>query len=74
MITPLRILHLEDDANEAVLVQSTLENEGVPCAVTRVQSRAAYAAALELGGVGLILPDFSLPGFHGHAALEINPA
>ena len=62
MKSPLHILHLEDDPNDAALVQSTLEAGGITCAITCVQNRDDFVAALERGGVDLILSDFSLPG------------
>jgi len=74
MKSPLHILHLEDDPNDAALVRSTLETEGVHCAITRVQSRDDFSAALERGGIDLILSDFSLPGFDGLSAIKIAHA
>jgi PAS domain S-box-containing protein len=71
MKSPLRILHLEDDADDAALVQSTLEAEGITCAITCAQNRDAFVAALEHGGVDLILSDYTLPGFDGLSAAEI---
>jgi phosphoserine phosphatase RsbU/P len=68
---PLRILHLEDDANDAELVQTTLEAEGVNCVITRVQTRDDFISALERGGIDLILSDFGLPAFDGLSATEI---
>ena len=47
MKSPLHILHLEDDPNDAALIQSTLEAEGIACAITRVQNRDDFVAALE---------------------------
>jgi signal transduction histidine kinase len=74
MKSPLRILHLEDNPNDAALIQSTLEAEGITCAITCVQSRGDFVAALERGGMDLILSDFSLPAFDGLSALEIAHA
>ena len=71
MNQPLRILHLEDDPNDAALVQSTLEASGINCATTCVQDRDDFVAALEHGGIDLILSDFSLPAFDGLSATEI---
>jgi phosphoserine phosphatase RsbU/P len=68
---PLRILHLEDDANDAELVQTTLEAEGIYCVITRVQTRDYFISALERGGIDLILLDFGLPAFDGLSATEI---
>jgi two-component system, cell cycle sensor histidine kinase and response regulator CckA len=72
MKAPLRILHLEDNLNDAALVQSTLESEGIGCAITRIQTRADFVAALGRGNIDLIIADFSLPTFDGLAALEIT--
>ena len=71
MKSPLHILHLEDDPNDAALVQSTLEAEGITCATTCVQNRDDFVAALERGGIDLILSDFSLPAFDGLSAIAI---
>jgi len=69
MKSPLHILHLEDDLNDAALVQSALKAEGIACAATCVHNRPDFVAALERGGVDLILSDFSLPAFDGLAAI-----
>jgi len=74
MKSPLRVLHLEDDPNDAALVHSTLQAEGVLCATTRVQNRDDFVAALERGGLDLILSDLSLPAFDGLSALKIARA
>ena len=74
MKSPLHILHLEDDPNDAALVQSTLEAGGIACTITCVQTRNDFVAALERGGIDLILSDFALPTFDGLSALEITRA
>ena len=71
MKSPLHILHLEDNPNDAALVRSTLEAGGIACATTCVQNQDDFVAALECGGIDLILSDFSLPAFDGLSALEI---
>jgi len=71
MKSPLHILHLEDDPNDAALVQSTLEAGGITCATTCVQNHDDFVAALEHGGIDLILSDSSLPAFDGASAAEI---
>jgi len=71
MKSTLRILHLEDDANDALLIQSTLEDGGIACTTSRVQTKQEFAAALEQGNIDLILSDFSLPMFDGLSALKI---
>jgi len=67
----LRILHLEDNRNDADLVQAALATEGLACEVVRMETRAEFAAALDEGGWDLILCDFSLPSFDGKTALAL---
>ncbi|MHB8520443.1 MAG: response regulator [Limisphaerales bacterium] len=74
MNTPLHILHLEDDPNDAALVQATLKAAGIDCAITGVQNRDGFVAALEHGKVDLILSDCSLPAFDWKSALAIAHA
>ena len=71
MKSPLRILHLEDDPNDAALVQSILEADGIACAITRVDNQDDFVAALEHGGIDLILSDFSVPAFDGLSAIAV---
>jgi two-component system cell cycle sensor histidine kinase/response regulator CckA len=71
MKSPLHILHLEDDLNDAELVQYALEADGITSAILRVQTRDDFVAALERGGIDLILSDFDLPAFDGLSAAEV---
>ena len=70
MRRPLRILSLEDDPNDAELIQAVLEGEGMACEVTRVETQADFLATLAQG-VDLILADYTLPSFDGLSALRI---
>jgi two-component system cell cycle sensor histidine kinase/response regulator CckA len=74
MKSPLHILHLEDNPNDAALIQSALAAEGIRFIAIRVQDRAGFMAALEQGGIDLVLSDFSLPTFDGLSAIEIARA
>jgi two-component system cell cycle sensor histidine kinase/response regulator CckA len=71
MKSPLHILHLEDNSNDAALVQSTLEADGISCQPTCVRSHDAFVAALEHGGIDLVLSDSSIPGFDGLSAIAL---
>jgi two-component system cell cycle sensor histidine kinase/response regulator CckA len=71
MKSPLNILHLEDDPDDAKLVQSTLVREGVSCAIKWVKTREDFVWALESGGIDLILSDFALPAFDGLCVAEL---
>src|SRR3984893_7048833 len=72
MTTPLRILLLEDSARDAELVQELLEAEHFVCEITRVETRAEFLAALEHGGIDLVLADYKLPSFDGLSALKLT--
>ena len=67
----LRILNLEDSPLDAELIHATLVEGDVVCQITRVQTRADFAAALENGGFDLVLADYSLPAFDGLSALKV---
>jgi signal transduction histidine kinase len=56
----LRILILEDCPLDAGLVGARLSEGGIGCELVRVQSRDAFAAALEEGGIDLILADYDM--------------
>jgi two-component system, cell cycle sensor histidine kinase and response regulator CckA len=71
MKSPLHILHLEDDLNDAELIQFALEADGIACVILRVLTRDDFVSALERGGVDLIFSDFDLPAFDGLSAAEI---
>ena len=71
MTPELSILHLEDNENDALLIESTLERHGISCQIERVETRDDFVTALERGGFDLILSDFSLPSFNGLAGLEL---
>lgn len=68
------ILHLEDSAIDADLVQEYLRRGKLECALTRISTREEFDQAVRQGGYDLILADYSLPSFDGMAALEIAHA
>ena len=68
---PLRILHLEDNPNDAELVQAMLAADGIACDLVRVETRDKFLAALDKGGLDLILCDYSIPSFDGRTALAL---
>ena len=71
MSPPLRILHLEDSPDDAALILDHLKSGGIPCTITCVNNRADFVAALERGGLDLILSDDTLPDFDDHSALAL---
>lgn len=68
--TPLRILHLEDNDNDAEIVRRRLA-ETMEVELTRVFKRESYLTALEDGRFDLILSDYTIPGFDGGSALAL---
>ena len=71
MKAPLHILHLEDDVNDAALIQATLASGGIVCTIKRVETSADFWAELERGGVDLVISDYLLPHFDGSSALKM---
>ncbi len=67
---PLRVLIVEDSADDAELMVLRLEEEGFRPDWRRVQTEVEYLAALATAP-DLILADWSLPQFSGMAALRL---
>ena len=68
---PLYILHVEDNPNDADLVENTLIAGGLQVDIIRVDARESFLAGLERRPLDLILCDYRLPQFHGLTALEL---
>ena len=66
----LRILLLEDDPNDAELVQELLSDQ-FAIEITRAQAEDEFLAALEADLFDLILADYRLPSYDGLSALEL---
>jgi len=66
----LRIVHLEDNADDAYLVERELRKVGISFSLRRVDTKEDFLK--ELGGPkpGLILGDYTLRSFDGPSALE----
>src|ERR1700722_19490561 len=71
MKSPLQILHLEDDPNDAALVKDALETARITCSIECVQDHDGFLETLERGGIDLIISDYSLPVFDGFAAIAL---
>ena len=64
----LRILLLEDSADDAELIRHALRPLGRALVIDQVEEMAAFREALDRGGYRLVLSDVSLPGFDGLSA------
>ncbi len=71
MADKIDILHLEDDPYDAQLVQAKLEEAGMACRITRVQSRDEFEDALGRPDLDIILADYRLPMYDGLSALHL---
>lgn len=67
----LRFVLLEDDPNDAELIELTLAKDGLDVDWARAATEAEFRAALRNAPPGLVLADYTLPGFDGLAALKI---
>ncbi len=66
----LKILILEDNANDAELMERTLRDSGISFSAVRTDTRELFEAALNDFHPDLILSDYSLPTYNGRTALE----
>jgi PAS domain S-box-containing protein len=67
----LRVLLVEDEADDAELTLHELGRAGYSCEAERVETPEAFQAALEKGEWSVILADFGLPRFSAPAALKL---
>jgi two-component system cell cycle sensor histidine kinase/response regulator CckA len=68
---PLRLLLVEDNENDALLVLANLRAGGLDIAPTRVDRANTFTAALTQQTWDFIIADYRLPAFNALAALEI---
>ncbi|MDO6386021.1 MULTISPECIES: hybrid sensor histidine kinase/response regulator [Uliginosibacterium] len=67
---PLRVLFVEDDENDAMLLARHLRREGYQLETGQVSSLAELNAALQGAKWDVVISDFALPGFSALEALE----
>lgn len=70
MKIPLRILHVEDDPNDALLAQKALKENGIMADLHTVSCERDFKKALSNDSFDLVLADYNLPGYDGLTALE----
>jgi PAS domain S-box-containing protein len=71
MSNKLRVLIVDDSADDAELLLGELRHGGYEPVSLRVDTEVALRAALDGGVWDLIIADFAMPNFSGLAALEI---
>ena len=65
----LRILHLEDNPDDADLVRLQLASSGLNCDILPVNSQESFLEALQQPEFDVILSDSGVPGYDGRSAL-----
>lgn len=70
----MKILHLEDNANDALLVRRLLAKDWPDCTITVVTERDPFLKALAEERHDIVLSDFQLPSFNGIEALKLARA
>lgn len=72
MIDSIKILILEDNQNDAELLQHELKKSGLSFSSEIVQTQHEFIAALDNFKPDIILSDYSLPSFDGVTAFHIK--
>ena len=67
----LRVLMVEDSADDSGLILDALREGGFEAECLRVETAAAMQAALSAGGWDVILSDHNLPGFPTREAMAV---
>jgi PAS domain S-box-containing protein len=67
----VRVLVVEDSAEDTLLIMRELQRGGFQVELERVATRESMAAALEQSKWDIIISDYSLPRFSGPAALAL---
>lgn len=69
-MAPLQILLLEDQDDDAELIETTIARAGIAVTVKHVRSEFTFLNALQHQPFDIILVDFSLPRFDGISAVR----
>ncbi|MEI8288968.1 MAG: PAS domain S-box protein [Verrucomicrobiota bacterium] len=70
-IPSFRLLLLEDNPADVMLVRDMLAQENIAAEIHHVENRADFVQALEVGNWALVLADYHLPDFNGLEALKL---
>ena len=68
---PIRVLIVEDSADDTLLVEHALRRDGLDPVFERVETAGAMQASLDAHTWDLIICDYSMPQFSGPAALAL---
>ena len=68
---PMRLLIVEDDANDVRLMLDVLERSGLRVLFEVAATPEEFRSLLAFGGYDIILSDYNLRGWNGAGALEM---
>lgn len=71
MVEKIKLLIVEDNDDDVLLVVRQLKKDGFEVQYVRVQGAGDFRAALNSQNFNLVLSDYALPNFNGFQALEI---
>lgn len=71
MSNKIKILHLEDEPSDAILISLALKKRGVERTPVVVDSKEKFLVALDEFDPDVVLADHSLPSFNSFEALEL---
>ncbi len=67
----IRVLHLEDDPVDHVLVQELLAADGLQCEYVLAKDQREFETVVRSGAFDVIISDYSLPSYDGTQALAL---
>jgi hypothetical protein len=65
----MKILHLEDNASDALIIERGVQRQGLQASFTQARSPSEFSAALQAGGFDVVLVDNNLPGYSAQDAI-----
>ena len=68
---PVRVLHLEDNEADHLLVCEMLRTDGLPCEMQLARNQPEFEQALQRDKFDVIISDFTLPSYDGLRALSL---
>lgn len=68
----MRILHLEDDPADSLLIERTLREHGLSPMLIRAGSEEAFRREIERGDFDAVVIDSGVPGFDGLSAVRMS--
>lgn len=70
----MKILHLEDSASDALIIERRLQKDGIQAEFIPARSREEFLGALETGDFDVVIVDNGLPRFDAREAISLSKA